>query len=93
VEIALEEECAIKSEMFRRSYPEKGQFMNKGSKNAFRVKQEPAEVRVATMIFYRCHQEGHRANQCRNPPSCRKCKKVRHETRNCKQGNKRGNRQ
>jgi hypothetical protein len=88
VEIALEEECAIISERFRRNNPEKGQFMNKGSKNAFRVKQEPAEVRVATMICYRCQQEGHRANQCRNAPSCRKWKKVGHETMNCKQRNR-----
>jgi hypothetical protein len=56
-EVALEEECAIKSERFRKSYPEKGQFMNRGNKSVFKVKQEPAEVRVATMICYRCYQE------------------------------------
>jgi hypothetical protein len=87
VEIALEEECAIKSERFRRNYPDKVQFGNKGYKNLVKVKQEPAEVRVATIICYRCQKEGHRANQCRNPPSCRKCKKVGHEARQCKQGN------
>jgi hypothetical protein len=32
VEIALEEECAIKSERFRRSYPEKWQFGSRGTK-------------------------------------------------------------
>jgi hypothetical protein len=50
VEIALEEECAIKSERFRRNYSDRGQFMNKGSKNVVKIKQEPAEVRVAIMI-------------------------------------------
>jgi hypothetical protein len=93
VEVALEEECAIKSERFRKSYPEKGHFLNRGNKSMFKIKQEPAEVRVATIICYRCQQEGHRANQCRNPPFCRKCKKLGHETRNCKQGQKQGNRQ
>jgi len=93
VEVALEEECAIKSERFRKNYPEKGQFMNKGNKNTFKVKHEPAEVPVATMMCYRCQKEGHRASQCRNPPLCRKCKKVGHETRDCKQGQRQGNRQ
>jgi hypothetical protein len=86
VEIALEE-CAIKSERFRRNYPEKGQFVYKGSKNVVKVKQEPAEVQAATIICYPCQQEGHRANQCRDPSSCRKCK-VGYETKNCKQVNR-----
>jgi hypothetical protein len=47
-EIALEEECTIKSERFRRMYSEWGQFVNKGNKNMVRIKQEPTEVRVAT---------------------------------------------
>jgi hypothetical protein len=88
VEVALEEECAIKSERFKRGFSEKGYFMTKGNKNAIKIKHEPAEVRVATVICYRCQQEGHRANQCKNPPSCRKCKRIGHETRNCKQGNR-----
>ena len=67
--------------------------MNKGNKNNYKVKQEPAEVRVATMICYRCQQEGHRASQCRNPPLYRKCKKVGHEARDWKQGQIQGNRQ
>jgi len=48
VEIAPEEECAIKSERFRKQYPEKEQFMINGSK---KVKSERAEVRVATMML------------------------------------------
>jgi hypothetical protein len=71
VEIALEE-CAIKSERFRRNYTEKGQVGSRGTKNVMTVKQEPAEVRVATVICYRYQREGHRANQCKNPPLCRK---------------------
>ena len=90
VEIALEEECAIKSERLRKQYPERGQFMQKGSRHMIKVKSEPAEVRSATFVCYRCQQEGHRSNQCRNPTSCRKCKKVGHETKNCRQ---QGNRQ
>jgi len=50
VEIALEEECANKSERFRKHYPERGQFMNKGNRNMVKVKSEPAEVWVATII-------------------------------------------
>jgi hypothetical protein len=88
VEIALEEECAIKSKRFRRNYPDKGQFGNKGTKNEVKTIPEPAVVQVATINCYRCQKEGHRANQCRNPPSCRKCKKVGHGTRNCEQGNR-----
>jgi hypothetical protein len=88
VEVALEKECAIKSERFRRSYPEKGQFGSRGTKNVMRVKQEPAEVRVATVICYRCQREGHRVNQCKNPPLCRKCRKGGHESQNCSQRNR-----
>jgi len=83
-EITIEEECAIKSERFRKHYPERGQFMQKWNRHMIKVKSEPTEVRSATIIFYRCQQEGHRSNQCSNP-SCRKCKKVGHETKNCKQ--------
>ena len=50
VDIALEEQCAIKSERFRKHYPERGQFMNKGNRYMAKVKSEPAEVRVATLI-------------------------------------------
>jgi hypothetical protein len=32
VEIALEEECAIKSERFKRNFPERGQFKCRGTK-------------------------------------------------------------
>jgi hypothetical protein len=90
VEIALEEECAIKSERFRRNYPDKGPFVSKGNKATMKIKQEPAEVRVATMICCRCQKEGHRANQCRNPPLCRKCKKLdmRQDIANRETGNR-----
>jgi hypothetical protein len=44
VEIALGEEGAIKSERFKRHYPDKMQFGNKGYKSIGKVKQEPAEV-------------------------------------------------
>jgi hypothetical protein len=94
VEIALEEECAIKSERFKKGYPERGTFMNKNVRSVVRTKTEPTDVRVATLICFRCQQEGHRANQCKNLASCRKCfKKTGHETKECRQGNKQGNRQ
>jgi hypothetical protein len=86
VEIAMEEECSIRSERFKRNYPERGQFGSR-YKNVVKVKREPAEVRVTTIICYRCQKEGRKANQCKNPPLGRKCKKVGQETRKCRQGN------
>jgi hypothetical protein len=42
VEIALEEECAIKSEKFRRNFPDRGQFSNRGNKNVGKLnKNQP----------------------------------------------------
>jgi hypothetical protein len=94
VEIALEEECAIKSERFKRGFPDRGTFMNhKSGRPAFRTKSEPPEIRVATLVCFRCQQEGHRASQCKNLALCRKCKKTGHETKDCRQGNKQGTRQ
>jgi hypothetical protein len=85
LEIALEEECSIKSERFRKNYSEKGQLVNNWNRNIARAKQEPAHVRVATLICFRCQLEGHRANNCRNKPLCGRCRKAGHTTRNCRQ--------
>jgi hypothetical protein len=93
VEIVLEEEYAIKSERFKKGFPDRGAFMNKSERPAVRTKTEPAEVRVTTVKCYRCQQEGHRASQCRNLALCKKCKKTGHETKDCREGSKQGNKQ
>jgi hypothetical protein len=74
VEVALGEESAIRSERFKKNFPERGPFGNHKSKNVQWVKNEPKEVRVATkgcqrntMECYRCHK-GHLARDCRNLP-------------------------
>jgi hypothetical protein len=65
VEVALEEESAIRSERFKRSTPEKGQFGNQGSRYVPRKHPEYKEVRVATVMCYRCKKQGHIARNCR----------------------------
>jgi len=59
VEVALEEESAIKSEMFKRNISGKGQFGNQGIRNGPRKQNERREVRVVTAICYRYKKTGH----------------------------------
>jgi hypothetical protein len=69
VEVALEEESAIRSERFKRNSSEKGQFGNPGSRYVQRKSDEHREVRVATATCYRCQKKGHFARNCREPTS------------------------
>ena len=48
VEVALEEESAIRSESFKRDPPEQGNIGNQRNKGVRWVKNERKEVRVAT---------------------------------------------
>jgi len=64
VEVALEEESAIRSERFRRNLPELGQMGNQRNKDVHWVKNERKEVRVATQGCHRCHKKGRIARNC-----------------------------
>jgi len=68
VEVALEEESAIRSESFRRNPPEQGQMGNQKNKDVHWMKPERKEVRVATQGCYRCHKKGHIARNCGKLP-------------------------
>jgi hypothetical protein len=68
VEVALEEESAIKSERFRKNVPEKGQFGNQRIRNVPRKQNGRKEVRVATTMCYRCKKRGHILRNCRELP-------------------------
>lgn len=68
VEVALEEESAIRSERFKRNPSEQGQFGNQRNKDVRRVKNERQEVRVATQGCHRCHRKGHIARNCGKLP-------------------------
>jgi hypothetical protein len=57
VEVALEEESAIKSVRFRKNIPDKGQFRHQGIRNVPRKQNEHKEARVATAICYRCKKK------------------------------------
>ena len=59
VEVAMEEESAIKSEMFKRNIPDKGQFGNQGIRNGPRKQNERREVRVVTAMCYLYNKTGH----------------------------------
>jgi hypothetical protein len=65
VEVAVEEESAIKSERFKRYTPEKGTYNNQGQRAV-----ERKEVRTAAVTSYRCKKTGHMARNCRAPPEC-----------------------
>ena len=68
VEVALEEESAIRSERFKRNPPEKGQFRNQKNKDVHCVKNERKEVRVATKGCHGAHTEGPLARNCGKLP-------------------------
>ena len=69
VEVALEEESVIRSERFKRSSYEKGQFGNQGARYVPRKPKEHEEVRVVTAVCYRCKERGHIERNCRELPS------------------------
>jgi len=68
IDVALEEEIAIRSERFKRTPPEKGQFWNQKNKVVHFVKNERKEVRVATKGCHRAHTEGPLARNFRKLP-------------------------
>jgi ssDNA-binding Zn-finger/Zn-ribbon topoisomerase 1 len=68
VEVALEEESAIRSERFKRNFPEKGQQNNQGNRHMSQKRFEQREVRVATVTCYRCRKTGHIARNCKEFP-------------------------
>jgi hypothetical protein len=68
LEVALEEQSAIKSESFNRNILWKGQFGNQGIRNVPRKQNEREKVRVATAMCYRCKKKGHIARNCRELP-------------------------
>jgi hypothetical protein len=68
VEVALEEESAIKSERFKRNSSEKGQYGNQGNRYTPQKHFERREVRVATVTSYRCKRTGYTARNCKEIP-------------------------
>jgi hypothetical protein len=64
VEVALEEESAIRSERFKRGSCKKGQQMNYGTRHTPQRHFERKEVRVAIVTCYRCQKMGHIARDC-----------------------------
>jgi hypothetical protein len=68
VEVALEEESAIRSERFKRNVPERGQYGNQGSRHTMQKQFERRGVRVATVTCYLCKQSGHIARKCKGFP-------------------------
>jgi hypothetical protein len=66
VEVALEEESVIRSERFKRNFPEKGQ-QTKGT-GMSQKHFERREVRVITVTCYRCKKAGHIARNCKELP-------------------------
>jgi hypothetical protein len=69
VEVALEEESAIRSERLKRGSSEKGHFGNQGVRYAPRKPNEDKKVRVVTVVCYRCKKRGHISRNCREFPS------------------------
>ena len=61
VEVALQEESAIRSERFR-----KEQFGKYEKTNVPKNKSGHKEVRLATIVCYRCNREGHKSRECPN---------------------------
>ena len=92
VEVALEEESSIRSERFKRNIPEKGQFGNQGARYVPKKPHEHKEVRVATVMCYRCNKQGHIARNCRERPSnvgenhVAKTREIRKESGNGQRG-------
>jgi hypothetical protein len=63
VEVALEEESSIRSERFKRNFPEKGQYGNQGNRYVPKAQNDRKEIRVSTVVFYRCKKTGHIAHK------------------------------
>jgi hypothetical protein len=68
VEVALDEESTIRSERFKRSIPDRGQYDNQGSRHMTQKHFECKEVRVTTVTCYRCKQSGPTARNCKEFP-------------------------
>ena len=68
VEVALEEESAVRSERFR-----KEKIGKYGKTNVPKSRDEHREVRSATIVCYRCNQEGHKSHDCTNRKVSRDC--------------------
>jgi len=68
VEVALEEESAIRSERFKRIFPDKGQHSSQGNRHMSNKQFERKEVRVAAVTCYRCKRSGHIARNCKELP-------------------------
>jgi hypothetical protein len=68
VETALEEECAINSERFKRGNFEKGPFVSYDTRKVPKRHPEREEVRVAMIRCHRCNKLGHVARNCRALP-------------------------
>jgi len=68
VEVALEEESAIRSERFKRNPLEQGQIGNQKNRDVHLVKRELKEIRVVTQGCHRCHKKGHIARSCGKLP-------------------------
>jgi hypothetical protein len=93
VEVALEEECAIRSERFKRGHWEKGQQKNYGTRHAPQRHLERKEVRVATVTCYRCQKMGHISRDCKEASRIGKDEQVtgRQERKGPSYRNKSGN--
>ena len=71
VEVAVEEESAIRSESFR-----KEQIGKYGKTNVPKSRDEHREVRSATIVCYRCNQEGHKSRDCTNRKDSTDCSQI-----------------
>ena len=77
VEVALEEESAIKSQRFKRNSSEKGQYGNQGNRYWPQKHFERWEVRVFTVTSYRCKRTGHTARYCKEIPDSQRASSLR----------------
>jgi hypothetical protein len=65
VEIALEEESAIRSERFRKNPVERERFRSQGRRYVPQGHNEPTEVQIGTIRCRRCNRLGHLSHQCK----------------------------
>jgi hypothetical protein len=68
VEVALEEESAIRSEKFNRRTTEKGQFGNQGARYVPKKPNEHKEFGLAIAVCYQCQKKGHMTRNCKELP-------------------------
>jgi hypothetical protein len=96
VEVALEEESAILSGIYKKNAMPKNQFQfakketdNYRTNDPRKDRKDKKPFRVHK-ICYKCQKEGHVAAECRNTPKCKKCSRWRHETSNCRSQERQG---